>query len=119
MRWQPPIHIPNGLATHFLVASIPANVLHQIKVPCQLPPSTPIIQSTRHRNVILLSENIRDLVSYGNETTDEVMTLYLEIVCGNRQATYLTPSFYSKLLEHEWTYVSIGSCPEVHTGGRS
>jgi hypothetical protein len=46
------------------------------------------------------------LIPHGSETTDEIITFHMELLCTNGNATYLSPSFLPKLIELGWSYVN-------------
>jgi hypothetical protein len=104
--WRPTTSIPYRAPTHTLGTTISTNTLIKIKNLCQLPPSTPIFRSTRKPDLHITVEHLRDLVSYGNETNDAIILLYLELLCYNSQATYMTTYFLPKLKQQGWRYVS-------------
>jgi hypothetical protein len=104
--WRPTTSIPYRAPTHILVTTISTNTLTKIKNLCQLPPSTPIFRSTRKPDLHITVEHLRDLVSHGNETNDAIILLYLELLCYNSQATYMTTYFLPKLKQQGWRYVS-------------
>jgi hypothetical protein len=103
--WRPEILLPHQPSNHPLVSTIPNSTLTTIKSICQFHPETPIIRSSRRRNVFLQVKDIRDLVSYGSAIADETVTMYLELLCHTHDICYLSTSFISELQEHGWEEV--------------
>lgn len=106
MPWQPDVTLPWRQTTHSLVLTIPTYILSSIKKICNLHPTMPLIRSSRSKTTFITTDNLRDLVSYGTETNDSIITLYMEMLCHNDQATYMYPTFLTKLKQHGWAEVS-------------
>jgi hypothetical protein len=92
--------------THILYTTLSPNILSVIKEACNLPPTLPILRSTYKRNTYITVKHLRDFISYGVETSDAIITLYMDMLCNDGQATYLHPSFLPRLRQHGWRVVS-------------
>lgn len=103
--WHPPIPLPIQPNIHPLCSSIPPNLLESIKTICNFPPEIQILRSTHKPNISIMVGHMQDLVSYGSETNDAILTLYLELLCSNGHATYMSTAFWPHMQQYGWNHV--------------
>jgi hypothetical protein len=88
-----------------MCTSISPDMLNDITTICNLPPETQIFRSIRKPSILLKVGHIQDLVSYGSETNDAILTFYLDMLCSSKHATYMSTAFWPHLKQYGWDRV--------------
>jgi hypothetical protein len=105
--WKPCPDLPNLpdhspfyslTSAHPLVTSIPAYTAGH--------PNVIIVSSTRITSISITVKDLRELVSHNSLIYQELIILSLEVLCKDHGGSYLDPSFFTTLKDHNWSYIS-------------
>lgn len=103
--WTPPNQIQYKKSTHLLSTNISqTNTNIQLRL-CQLHPNQTVLRIAKRKDIGIRTIHLRNLITYGQFTSDAVISLYLEGFCHQHRLTYLTSFFIPHLKTHGWTKV--------------
>jgi hypothetical protein len=104
--WRPCTTLRHHTNTyHPLTRNIKQADVISIKEVCQLPPTQPIIRSTRAKDLCITTEHLKRLLTYNEMTSDSVIMLYVEGFCNRHKLTYMNSNFIPHLREKGWRIV--------------
>jgi hypothetical protein len=101
-QWRPAEPLPYRMTDHQLIKYIPATFFNKIKALCQMDSDTPIIRLTTNPLVHITTNDMQNLISYGQEINDETMSVYIEILCYKYNIASLYTDWYTRLCQHGW-----------------
>jgi hypothetical protein len=104
--WRPCTTLRHHTNTnHSLTRNLKQADVISIKEVCQLPPTQPIIRSTRAKDLCITTEHLKHLLTYNEMTSDSVIMLYVEGFCNRHKLTYMNSNFIPHLREKGWSIV--------------
>ncbi len=80
--------------------------LQRIKDYCRQPPDNIIVLSTAATDVYIQTLHLQNLISHGKSINDEVVALFLEIVCSHNNHAFLCPQILPLLQLHGWSTIT-------------
>jgi hypothetical protein len=89
--WNPPELPQSTKSDHPLEATLNIEGLQRIKNYCRQPSHSIIVQSSANPKVFIQTFQLQNLISHGKPINDEVVALFLEIVCSFNNHAFLCP----------------------------
>jgi hypothetical protein len=78
-----------------------------------------IAYSKQRPEIVITSQDLRNLISHGKSTNDQTIYLFLEILCKSLKYTFLTEKFYTLLKRNGWQQVKRFFAQNKGSKGRS
>jgi hypothetical protein len=103
--WTPPNQIQYKKSTHLLFTNISQTNINILLRSCQLHPNQTVLRIAKRKDICIRTNHLRNFITYGQLTSDAVISLYLEGFCHQHRLTYLTSFFIPHLKTHGWTKV--------------
>jgi hypothetical protein len=85
--WTPPTLPGATISNHPLELALSTEGLQRVKDYCRQPPDNIIVLSTAAPDVHIQTHHMQSLISHGKPINDEIVALFLEIVCSHNNHT--------------------------------
>lgn len=76
-----------------------------IKQLCSFPSEQPIVRSKRIPDLVILTRQLQKLLTYGEPTSDAILSLYCEGLATQHNLAYLSTTFINDLQQKKWARV--------------
>jgi hypothetical protein len=97
IAWQPDHNLPQSCDLHPLLTFISPQTLTELQAYCQQPPHIVVAFSAYRPTMVLETYALRNLISHNKFINDEVVNLFLGILCHQHNFSFLSPSFLTVL----------------------
>jgi hypothetical protein len=104
--WTPPTLPIVTRSNHPLEVLLSTVGLQRVKDYCRQPSDNIIALSAATPDVYIQTHHMQNLISYGNPINDEVVALFLEIVCSFNNHAFLCPQVLPLLKLHGWSAIT-------------
>jgi hypothetical protein len=104
LMWIPTMPISIRRSTHHLDHILSAPILERIKWSCQQPQQNILVYSKKNKEIYITSTHLRQLMVNGQSINNEMMHLFLEVVCDTVHQPFLCPQFLPLLHRNGWNY---------------
>jgi hypothetical protein len=105
-QWKPDCHLLTIRDCHPLDTLLTDEHLSISKKYCTLDPDLAVVYSQLKPTTVVTTSSFRDLLSPGMPINDEVMTIFLEIVCSELNFAFLCPQFFPLLTRNGWSQIT-------------
>jgi hypothetical protein len=105
-QWKPDRHLLTIRDCHPLDTLLTDEHLTVSKNYCTLDPDLAIVYSQLKPTTVVTTSSFRDLLSPGTAINDEVMAIFLEIVCSELNLAFLCPQFLPLLMRNGWSQIT-------------
>jgi hypothetical protein len=95
--WIPEYPLLYSASHHPLLSSVTSQHLDEIRNYCQLPHHAVIAYSAYRPTMAVQTYALRNLVSHRKLVNDEVINLFLEVLCHDHNLSFLSPTFFNIL----------------------
>jgi len=101
--WQPKTNLPTGRSSHPIEVSLTELDLLKIKIFARQDSNRKLAYITNNHLTHITTESLQELLSHGEMIIDNILNVFLEILCSSQGIYYLSTYFVSMLrLERNW-----------------
>jgi hypothetical protein len=103
--WIPPRRLPYQTSQHALENTISEHEKETLVQYCCQPANKKMTCSTVSPAIHITSHDLRDLLSHGKPTVDDMMALFLETLAYQHDIPFLCPQFIPLLRSERWPHI--------------
>jgi hypothetical protein len=105
-HWKPPILLETLLNDHPFSNLLTRTTLRQIIMYSQETPQLICAYSSLKTSTVITTAMFRQLISHNSSIHDDVVALFLEVLCTRFDMCFLSPQFIPKLLQDGWDRIT-------------
>lgn len=118
-QWQPPATLYYRRSLHPLDVGLSHHHASLIRQYSQFPPDAVLAYSEIRSTVTLTTQELQNLLTHGEPTSDNVLYLFLEIFCSFFNYTFMTEKFFTLLKRNGWSSIRRYFSDNKRSKGRS